>query len=1091
MTTPVRQRLAIFFTLFSFLSISSLLAQENTGTYDLSLHRKEAILQGNGTRGPYSLPDYFILAETEKVESEGMFLIRDLDYTMNYDEGEISFYDEIAEGTPIRITYQRLPIGLKRTYLHRHLVQSEKTTRRPPIVQEVTPSNRLDLPDMSSLRIGGSKSLGISVGSDRDLSLEQSLRVNITGQLAKDIEVVALLSDQSSPLQPEGTTQTIEELDKVSIELRGKHVRAAFGDYTLSHQKTEFGRFERKLQGALGELLLSSGQVAVSGASSKGTFTTNRFMGIEGNQGPYQLRTEDGATDIIVLAGTERVWIDGEVLTRGENNDYTIEYANGQITFTRHRLITAESRIVIDFEYIDEEYRRNLYTGRGSITLGQEKLRLGATFFHEADDKNDPLGIILTDADRTTLASAGDDPEKAYRYADDGSTKVFLPLPRRHSLADFDLTFSSGMVELTGEAGFSRYDNNIFSNVDDSDNVGEAYKITGALKPPQMMLGERNLGQIELTGFHRSFGKQFQPAGRTVIAEYNRRWNLPSDLSPETEKVSEVNAIYRPYRESSLSFGLGRIERGTAFEGKRREIRSDFTATGLPQVHYAFESIISTNNSPSDSVGHEESDWTRHTFRSDYTLWNVKPNLNVESELKEDKRFGQVTDGFKFYKIETGFSTSGQKTFGISTGFGLRKDWEFDEQWLEASESKTFKQGLTFKEWRSLSLSAEYTRRTKQFMKIGGSDQTTDLADVKINYSPFHRALSSNLRYQISSLQAAKKERQFIDVGEWKGNYRFDELTGEYIYDPGKQESRFLLQTKTAGDFEPVIELKANLSLKLSPENYFTGKGGNASDVGRWLSVLETETLLKIEEKSKEKDKWAIYLFDLSKYQQDNTTVDGRITLRQDLFLFPRRQKLSIRLRYERSDDENNQLVGQDVSQIYGEERLRTEESLRVRSKVAARLDLQGEVKRERNTRKSLDQITYDIRSRSLSTDIGYRPQPVTELSIKSTFDRDIDRESEQRSLAFTLSPGISYSFLSKGRARANVAWTHVSVESEDLPLYYTMAGGRKLGNTVDWSLHLDYRLHRYVTALLSYTGRSEPDRRVVHSGRAEMRAFF
>ena len=1087
----VIQRLAILSVLITFFSYASLYTQVNDDHDGLSLLRKEATLQGNGTRGPYSLPDYFILAETERVEVSGTFLTRGLEYVIDYDSGEITFQEEITAGTCINVMYKRLPISLKRSYLHRKMVRQEAAPRRSHIVKEMPPEKRIDLPDMSGLRIGGSKSLGISLGSDRDLSLEQSLRVNITGQIAKNVEVVALLSDQSSPLQPEGTTQTLEELDKVSIELRGKHVRAAFGDYTLSHQKTVFGRLDRKLQGALGELNLSSSQVAVSGASSKGTFTTNRFMGLEGNQGPYQLQAEDGSINIIVLAGTERVWIDGEFMTRGQNNDYTIEYANGQITFTRHRLITSESRIVIDFEYIDEEYRRSLYTGRGSLSLGGEKLRMGVTFFNEADDKNDPLGVILSDTDRVIISAAGDDPDNAFRYTDDGSTKVFLPLPRSHSLADLDLNFSSGTVELSGEMGLSRYDANTFSNLDDSDNIGEAYIVTGALKPLLMRLGRRPLGNIELSGFYRRCGEHFQPVGRTVSAEYNRRWNLSSDLNPETEEVSELNAIYRPYRESAFSFGWGRIERGTAFKGSRKEIRSDFVVKDLPQIHYMFESIESRNGNDPDSIGLVESDWTRHHFRSEYTFWKFKPKINVEGERKEDIQFGRVSDGFKFYDIETGLSTLSLKTVGIHTGFGLRKDWEFEGRWLETSESKTFKQGFTLKEWRSLSISSEYTRRIKHYVETSGSDRTTDLADFKINYAPFNRAVRSAIRYQISSLQAAKKERQYIDIGEWKGNYRFDELTDEYIYDPGKQESRFLLRTVTVGDFEPIIELKANLNLKIQPDIYFAQKQGDKSKLARWLSMLETETVLKIEEKSKEKDKWAIYLFDMTKFQQDRTTVDGRITFRQDLFLLPRRQKLNIRLRFERSDGENNQLVEQGSSQTFGEERLRTAESVRIRSKIATFFDFQGEFKKERNMRKLHNRTTYDIRSKVFSTDIGYRPRPAMELSFESTIDLDTDRQSNQRSLALTLSPGVSYSILLKGRARTNIAWTHVSVESEDLPLYYTMAGGRKLGNNIDWSFTLDYRLQKYVTALFSYTGRSEPNRPAIHSGRAEMRAFF
>lgn len=1052
-----------------------------------NLYLKETTIQGNGSRGPYPLPDYFILSETEIVSLAGRSMMRHLDYSMDYDAGEITFQNPVPEGTSIHISYHRLPIGLKRSYSHRRLVRSTTQDEIKIEPGEISSGRALDLPDMSQLRIGGSKSLGISLGSDRDLSLEQALRLNITGTIAKDIEVVALLSDQSSPLQPEGTTQTLEELDKVAIELRGKHVQATFGDYTLSLQNTEFGRFNRKLQGAMGQLTYPTGHLNISGASSKGIFTTNRFMGIEGNQGPYQLKNDNGSVNIIILGGTERVWIDGEPMRRGEHNDYTIEYANGQITFTRHRLITAESRIVVDFEYIDEDYRRSLYAGNGSLSLGGEKVQADVTFFRESDDRDDPLSVMLSDADRNILAAAGDDTDAATN----DSTNTRLPLPHSHNLADVHLRLATGVLDLSGEFGVSQYDKNTFSVLDDDDNVGQAVQFKGLLNPPSIALGNRNMGRIELAGFYRHIGKDFQEIGRRVQAEYDRRWDLPSTLISASEEVGELSAVYRPHQASIFGFGTGRIERGREFEATRDEFRTDLTLQAFPEIHYLLERIESHDRTEPDSISTIERNWIRHTLQSGYTLWKLKPIVKLEGERKEERYSGQLTDGFKFYEIDGGLSTHGFKTCSFFTGFMYRKDWDFEERWLDKSESKTIRGGLTFKEWKSLSASAEYTNRSKHFLDMSGTDRTTDLADFKMNYAPLNRAVSSNLRYQVSSMQAARKDRQFIDVGEWKGNYRFDEQTKEYIYDPGKQESRYLLRTQTVGDFEPVIELKTNLNVRIRPSNLFEKRREPPSRLTRWLSMVESETVLKIDETTKEQDTWAIYLLDLSKFQQDSTTVEGRMTLRQDLFILPQNQKLNVRLRYEQSDDESNQFIDQETSEHIGEERLRVEESVRLRSKISGRFDLQGELKMRQNRRQAGEQITYNIHSNIFSADIGYRPRSPIEVSLKSAYSRDEDRNSEQRSLSFSLSPGLSYSLPGKGRARAEASWTHVSVDRTDLLLFYTMAGGKKQGNNFDWSFNLDYRLHRYVTILISYTGRSEPDRPVIHTGRAEMRAFF
>jgi hypothetical protein len=85
------------------------------------------------------------------------------------------------------------------------------------------------------------------------------------------------------------------------------------------------------------------------GAETKGEFRTVQFNGTTGLQGPYPLLSQARTTSDVIIAGTERVSIDGIRVERGPNRDYLIDYDAGTVLFTPRRLITTDTEIAVDF----------------------------------------------------------------------------------------------------------------------------------------------------------------------------------------------------------------------------------------------------------------------------------------------------------------------------------------------------------------------------------------------------------------------------------------------------------------------------------------------------------------------------------------------------------------------------------------------------------------------------------------------------------------------------------------------------------------------------------------------------------------------
>ena len=283
-------------------------------------------------------------------------------------------------------------------------------------------ATKQDLFGIGNLTSEGSISRGISVGNNQDAVVNSTLNLQLSGKLSNDLNIVAAISDNNIPVQPEGTTQQIQEFDKVYIQIYNDNLKLTAGDFEVHNPATHFMRFNKKAQGGLFDLNydLNENEKTVNvsssfaGAISKGRYAKNLIPALEGNQGPYKLKGTNNELYIIVLAGTEKVFIDGRLLQRGQDFDYIMDYNTAEITFMPRNLITKDKRIIVEFEYSDKNYARSMfYTGN---KIKSKKLELQFNFFSEQDIKSQPQNQELTPEQKLLLSSIGDSLQNAISY---------------------------------------------------------------------------------------------------------------------------------------------------------------------------------------------------------------------------------------------------------------------------------------------------------------------------------------------------------------------------------------------------------------------------------------------------------------------------------------------------------------------------------------------------------------------------------------------------------------------------------------------------------------------------------------------------
>ncbi len=981
------------------------------------------------------------------------------------------------------------------------------------------------------LQVRGSKSISVQGGTNREATVDQGLHLQVTGRITENTFVKAEISDENLPITPEGNTEELRDIDQVRIELFGPRGRAVLGDFQLSQPLGVFVPYQRKLQGLWLHGRDPKAVGTVLAGSPRGERREVEFRGREGVQGPYELINGLRDDQSFIVAGTERVWVDGVPQVRGENNQYTIDYVRGTITFTELRPVGPENRIAVDFEVSSAGYTRTV-VGAMADSLRLGSVRLHASWIKEADDASRPLAGPLSAEDEEVLRQAGDDPDRAlgsgitrvppgeegsgeYVRKDSLGVEIFVYAPT-DSMANYFLNF-----ERVGEGqgdyrqvDVDRKGERIFEYVGEGNGDHRIGRRLALPSSTQALVAGIQVGSnlTDTDGFFRAEA-DFTRRDENILSPKDddnndgMAWRVEG-ASPWLFSRGEATGLRVKASAEGIDprfFELGRIRAPFYYEAWNLQDKKRSQWEGVETLE-----ILARDAARSSKLGVKR--LHRHGgYNGRRARWSAAGPLLGPFQWKHDLAFTSHDNGENGSKGNRRDRTA---TLGLDLGSAQPYVRWVDEHFADGpTKDKT---GYRSEEWTVGLASSnaiadgriEYRRRLADSLSTDGTqwrfeqdlrewraqaeglhgairwnldgtwresrlpgdlDESTRLGRIALGWRPLNSMIGADIDYRAGNDRSRVIERKIIFVGERQGDY--DQEGNRLGRNLGDYNVIF-----TAGD-----SLVSAIDVKLNSK--FDAQWPSAPVVGG----LSFNGQFSVEERSQSDDLRGVLTLDPKILRNAETTIFGQQHTRADLTLLRSHRRTDLRLTFDET-----QMLDRRFSKG-AETSYRRERVVRIDRDLSRGWSLRldgGDRARERHGGQStsLASNEYQVDDLFAGVELGYRPTARTRGKIEGRAQSRTDVFSGVSQRVWELSPGLTTDLL-RGRWTAEFRWAKVAERAGDpllRPYFFERPGSnRRLSVVAQWAVG------KVLSVTIRYQLRSEPQRKTLHDLSVETRARF
>ncbi len=1052
--------------------------------------------------------------------------------------------------------------------------------REKPFIFKNSSKINTGLFDFGDINYNGSFGRGISFGNSQDAVLNSSFNLQLNGFIGDSLELTAAITDNNIPIQPDGNTKDLRDFDKIFLQVKKRNWQINFGDIDIRQSKNYFLNFYKRLQGVsfLTDNKISkkiNNSLLLSGSVAKGKFNRNLLNPLEGNQGPYRLQGANNELYFTILAGTERIFMDGELLVRGEDQDYIINYNTAELTFTPKRMITKDKRIQAEFEYADRNFlNSNIYVN-DEINFN-DKLSVSVGAFSNQDAKNSAINQNLDVNQKQFLADIGDRIDTAfysgavrdtfatgkvlYRKIDsvynltrhatvylydtanlnvlynvaftylgngkgnyiqlytatngkvfkwvapntnnekqgDWEPVILLVTPKKRQLVTVATTYAiNAKTRIKTEFAVSKYDVNLFSAKNKNNDNALATKVQYIQDDKNIHLFKKALKLQTNAGFEY-VQSRFAPLERLRNVEFNRDWSLPYTLAPADEKLSNAAFQLKDSLGNQFKYEIINYNRSDSFNGFRHIL-----------THYAsFKGWRIT-----DQVSLTNSSTSKQKFSY------LRPSIDINKLLK------------KYHNIQIGGNYSGEHNTIRNTQNDTLSNLSFAfniwQLYIKSDEAKLNKWGASFFTRNDLYpvanklavanksnnisvftnlLKNEYHQikfnLTYRKLQIINPLLTTQKADESLlgraeyYVNEWKGLLTGNILYEVGAGQEQKREFTFVEVPAGQGEYTWNDYNHNGIAELNEFEvalfadqRKYIRVNTPTNQYVKANYVTFNYSFDINPRALINTS--NAQGIFKFLTKISTSSSLQLTKKDISTGKFQFNPF--ANKLVDTTLLTLNSFLSNSFFFNRTSVKWGMDITHSLSAGKSLLTYGVESKKLRNiTYKARYNFDKRITSSIALR-----SIINELNTPKFSNR-NYSIEQKVAEPSVSYTYG--TSLRITASYSYS----SKKNTLGFfekltnnAISTDVKYNVLSSSTINTRFSYNSINFSAVDphaspnSTVGYIMLEGLLPGKNYLWSVEYTKRLAGNIEMSVQYDGRKPGSSRIVHTGRATIRAIF